>query len=88
MTDLTLGLCRTSTPLLTKLLNQAWVSSLKSSVAQKQSTKERRSNQRVQRGNEKKMKDVYASILILILNASDSNIHWKDDLLGWSFTYN
>lgn len=84
MRDLTLELCRTSPPLLINLPNQARVSSLKNSVVQKQSMKERRSEERGRRRNEKKMKDVYASIRILILNASDSTIHWKEDLLGWT----
>lgn len=84
MRDLTMELCRTSPPLLINLPNQARVSSLKNSVVQKQFMKERRSEQRERRRNEKKMKDVYASILILIVNASDSNIHWKEDLLGWT----
>lgn len=84
MRDLTMELCRTSPPLLINLPNQARVSSLKNSVVQKQFMKERRSEQGGRRRNEKKMKDVYASILILILNASDSNIHWKEDLLGWT----
>lgn len=84
MRDLPMELCRTSPPLLINLPNQARVSSLKNSVVQKQFMKERRSEQRGRRRNEKKMKDVYASILIRTLNASDSNIHWKEDLLGWT----
>lgn len=78
--ELTLGLCRGSPPLLTELLDPVWVSSLKNSVDQKQSMKERRKEQKVRVKNEKKHNDRF----IDILNVNDLNIHWKCDLLYWT----